>query len=145
MYYYLTISLIDAILQIGLPLVSRHAGYQICNRISTKGGENMDYFSMTDKGILQELGSRIKDKRLSSNIAQSDLAAKAGVSINVVQNIEYGKPSTILGFLRVMRALKVLNQLDLFLPKVPFRPSEIVKLEGKRRKRASRVARPQGT
>ena len=105
----------------------------------------MDYFSMTDKGILQELGSRIKDKRLSSNITQSDLAAKAGVSINVVQNIEYGKPSTILGFLRVMRALKVLNQLDLFLPKAPFRPSEIVKLEGKRRKRASRVVTAQGT
>jgi len=105
----------------------------------------MDFFSMTDKGILQELGGRIKDKRLSFNITQNNLAAKAGVSINVIQNIEYGKPSTILGFLRVMRALKVLNQLDLFLPKTPFRPSEIIKLEGKHRKRAYRVVRPQGT
>ena len=103
----------------------------------------MDYYSMTDVGILRELGSRIRDKRLNSNITQNSLAAKAGVSLKVIQNIEYGKTATITGFLRVMRALRVLGQLDLFLPKVRFDPLEIMKLEGKRRKRASRVV-PKG-
>ena len=104
-----------------------------------KGERDMDFYSMSDTGILKELGGRIRDKRLNSNISQKELAVKAGVSYKVVQNIEYGKTATITGFLRVMRALRALGQLELFLPKVRFDPLEIMKLEGKRRKRASRV------
>ncbi len=104
----------------------------------------MDYYSMNDEGILNELGSRIRDKRLSSNISQDTLASRAGVSLKVIQNIEYGKTATITGFLRVMRALNALEHLDGFLPKVRSRPSELIKLEGKRRKRASRVILTEG-
>ena len=82
----------------------------------------MDYYSMTDKAILKELGSRIRDQRLNFNITQTNLAIQAGVSIKVIQNIEYGKTATITGFLRVMRALKSLGYLDDFLPKVRTRP-----------------------
>ena len=100
----------------------------------------MDYYSMSGAGILKELGSRIRHKRLRSNISQIGLAAKAGVSIRVIQNIEYGKPSTITGFLRILRALKSLDHLDDFLPIVRFTPLEIVKMEKKkRRQRASRA------
>jgi transcriptional regulator with XRE-family HTH domain len=104
----------------------------------------MDYYSMNDEGILKELGGRIRDKRLAANISQGSLATKAGVSLKVVQNIEYGKTATITGFLRLMRALNSLEHLDGFLPGVRFRPSEIIKLEGKRRKRASRVVPTEG-
>jgi putative transcriptional regulator len=104
----------------------------------------MDYYSMSDAGILMELGGRIRDQRLNCNISQKGLAVKAGVSLKVIQNIEYGKTATITGFLRVMRALRVLGQLDLFLPKVRFDPLEIIKLEGKRRKRASKVVATEG-
>jgi transcriptional regulator with XRE-family HTH domain len=100
----------------------------------------MDYYSMNNAGILKELGSRIRDKRLSSNISQQGLAVKAGVSLKVVQNIEYGKTATITGFLRLMRALNALEHIDGFLPKAGFRPSEIYRLEGKRRSRASKTA-----
>lgn len=104
----------------------------------------MDYYSMNDKGILQELGNRIRNNRLSSNISQRKLASQAGVSMTVIQNIEYGKTATITGFLRVMRALRLLGQLDLFLPVARFSPLEIVKLEGKRRKRASKDVSSEG-
>ncbi|MEI7998791.1 MAG: helix-turn-helix domain-containing protein [Candidatus Omnitrophota bacterium] len=104
----------------------------------------MDYYSMNDQGILKELGNRIRNNRLSSNISQKKLASQAGVSITVIQNIEYGKTATITGFLRVMRALRLLGQLDLFLPVARFSPLEIVKLEGKRRKRASKGVSSEG-
>ena len=105
----------------------------------------MDYYSMSDKGLLKELGHRVRDNRLNQNITQKKLAAMAGVSMTVIQNIEYGKTATITGFFRVLRALRLLEQLDIFLPVARFRPSEIVKLEGKRRQRASKEAATEGS
>lgn len=105
----------------------------------------MDYYSLSDAGILKELGNRIRNKRLNSNISQKGLAVKAGVSLKVIQNIEYGKTATITGFLRVMRALKSLDYLEDFLPMTRLDPLEVVKLQGKRRKRASRLVVPGGS
>ena len=107
--------------------------------------KSMDYYSMTDVGILRELGSRIRDKRLNSNITQNSLAAKAGVYLKVIQNIEYGKTATITGFLRVLRALKSLDYLDDFIPKTGLlSPLEIMKFQRRRRQRASRVVKTDG-
>lgn len=99
---------------------------------------DMDYYSMSGAEILKELGNRIRNERLNANLSQNSLAVKAGVALRVLQNIEYGKTVAISNFLRVMRALNVLEQLDSFLPKSSYDPLEIVKLEGKRRKRASK-------
>lgn len=99
----------------------------------------MDYYEISDRGILKELGGRIRAQRLNVNISQKALAARAGVSLKVVQNIEYGNASTITGFIRLMRAMRVLEQLDVFLPIARFSPIEIVKLMGKRPRRASRT------
>ena len=40
----------------------------------------MDFSSMSDKALLEELGSRIQRERLNRNMAQSEIALKAGVS-----------------------------------------------------------------
>ena len=104
----------------------------------------MDYYSMNNKAILKELGNRIRSKRLSSNITQTSLATKAGVSKRVIQNIEYGKPSTITGFLSVLRELKSLGYLDDFIPVTRLDPLEVVKLQGKSRKRASKEVTSSG-
>ena len=105
-------------------------------------GYAMDYYSMSGAELLKELGNRIRDERLNANLSQDSLAVKAGLSLRVVQHIEYGKTVTIKNFLRVMRALNCLDQLDYFIPKVSYDPLEIVKFEGRRRKRASKPGRP---
>ena len=70
---------------------------------------------MTDQAIVEVLGKRIKQLRLNKRYTQKELAAVAGVNINTVQNIEYGRSVSMSIFIQILRALKSLDQLDLFL------------------------------
>ncbi len=92
---------------------------------------------MNDKAILEELGVRIQRRRLALNISQLELSRRAGVARKVIQNIESGQSSTVKGFVRTMRALRLIGDLDLFLPDPGLSPIELAKLKGHQRQRAS--------
>lgn len=98
----------------------------------------MDYYEMTDKGILAELGKRARQKRLSINMSQQELAKKSGLSRRSVYLMESGHPIGIKIFIGVLRALKSLDELDSFLPETDLSPLQLAKLKGKVRKHASR-------
>ena len=97
----------------------------------------MDFSIMTESTILAELGRRLRRQRLNSNITQIDLANKAGVSRSVVQSLERGEDATLGSLLRLLRALDLLDQLDAFLPDPGISPLQLVRLQGKRRQRAT--------
>ena len=91
----------------------------------------------TDSGYLRSIGSRIRQARLNQNTTQTEIASTAGVALNVLKHLENGDGCTLRNFLRVLRALGKLEQLDLFLPDPGVSPLQLFALEGRRRKEAS--------
>ena len=92
----------------------------------------------TDEAVLGELGARLAKARLERNLTQAQLAAQAGVSKNTVQRLESGSVATQLsGFIRVCRALDLVERFDLLVPEPVTSPVEQLKLRGRKRQRAS--------
>lgn len=96
--------------------------------------------NLTDDAVLAEIGSRLRETRLSRNLAQEWVAREAGVSMPTINKLEGGGPVQLLTLIRVLRALDLLDGLEVAVPEPA--PSPIERLrhrEGKRR-RASRGA-----
>ena len=91
---------------------------------------------MTAHAIACELGDRIKAARLNANLTQKALAQKAGISLKAVTNGEKGK-STLESMVAILIALEMTEQLNSFIPKQQVSPIQLIKLQGKERKRAT--------
>jgi len=92
----------------------------------------------SDELVLQGIGERLARTRLERNLTQAKLADTAGISKRTLERLESGAASTQLTtFIRVCRALGLLPRFDTFLPKPLPSPLEQVKLQGRKRKRAS--------
>jgi len=98
---------------------------------------NMLEFGLsTVSEVSTELCSRLRSHRLSLNLKQEDLAARAGVSVGTVRNMEGKGQASIETFLRVVMALGLVSELNsLFV----LRPASIQQMEAAslQRKRAS--------
>jgi transcriptional regulator with XRE-family HTH domain len=93
---------------------------------------------LTDEVILRELGARITRTRLERNLTQAALAEQAGISKRTVERLELGKVATQLsGFLRVCRVLGLVERFDALIPEPLPSPIAQLKLQGKKRRRAS--------
>ena len=91
-----------------------------------------------DTAVLTELGWRLARIRLERNLTQAQLAEQAGLSKRTVQRLELGGVAPQLsGFIRVCRALDLIERLDLLIPEPVSSPIEQLKLGGKKRRRAS--------
>lgn len=96
--------------------------------------------NLTDRALLQELGSRLAQYRLNLNLTQEALAGEAGISLRTLTRIENGEPSQTANVLRVLRVLGLLDNLDALVPTPAISPIEQLKLKGKVRQRASSAA-----
>lgn len=93
---------------------------------------------LTDTAILRELGARLAATRLGRNLTQAALAEQAGVSKRTLERLESGEVATQLaGFVRVCRALGLIERLDLLVPEPVPSPLAQLKLQGRQRRRAS--------
>jgi transcriptional regulator with XRE-family HTH domain len=94
--------------------------------------------SLSDGSVLQELGRRLAAIRLNRNQTQAQLATLAGVSKRTIERLESGAVAVQLsGFVRVCRALDLLDRLDAFVPEPLVSPIALLKLRGRNRRRAS--------
>jgi transcriptional regulator with XRE-family HTH domain len=92
---------------------------------------------MSDDAILTELGGRLARRRIEMELTQADLAREAGVSKRTVERIEAGASAQMSSLLRICRVLDLIAGLDQFIPAAGPRPMELVKGQGKTRKRVS--------
>ena len=97
----------------------------------------MDFRSMSDKAVLILLGERISRQRLNQNITQAELAKRAGMARIVVGRLENGLGCKLENLIRILRALGLIEQLEVFLPEPGLSPIQLAKLKGKKRQRAS--------
>ncbi len=93
---------------------------------------------MSDHAVLEELGRRIARYRLNKNMTQRALAKEAGVSQRTLVRVEHGRSTQTSSLIRILRVLRILDNLDAFIPEPAPSPIQQLQLHGKRRKRASR-------
>ena len=88
------------------------------------------------KAIAQELGQRLKRARLNKNLSQEYVALHAGISRRAVARAEEGYV-LLENMIEILVVLEMVEQLNLFLPAQHISPIQLLKLEGKKRRRAS--------
>ncbi|MFK5954913.1 MAG: helix-turn-helix domain-containing protein [Planctomycetota bacterium] len=90
-----------------------------------------------EDSVLKEMGARMTQRRLRMQWSQAELAERSGVSKRTVERIEGGASTQLANWIRVLRALELLEVLDGLLPESGPRPMDLLKLKQKQRKRAS--------
>jgi transcriptional regulator with XRE-family HTH domain len=90
----------------------------------------------TDDRILSELGQRLARYRINRDLTQSALAECAGVSLPTVTRLEAGRSVQLTNWIRILRALDLLDRLDAMLPEPPQSPLHAFERRGAPRQRA---------
>ena len=91
----------------------------------------------SDTALLQQLGERLRQYRLNRNMTQAALAKEAGVSGRTINRIEHGQSTQLSNLIRVLRSLGLLENMDALVPEPTMSPLQQIKLQGKKRQRAS--------
>lgn len=91
---------------------------------------------MTDEAVAQELGRRIQQLRLEQDLTQQAVADEVGLSRVSYRRLEAGE-AKLVNVIAVLRVLGHLEMLEQAIPDEVFSPMEQLKLQGKKRQRAS--------
>jgi DNA-binding XRE family transcriptional regulator len=97
--------------------------------------------SMSDKALIEQIGTFVKYHRLRQNKTQDEIAKEAGISRSTLSLLERGKTVTVLTLIQVLRMLDQLHIMDVFRVDEKVSPMALAKLEKEKRKRASRQDR----
>lgn len=92
---------------------------------------------LTDDAALTELGSRLARSRLDRNMTQQELADEAGVSRHTLVRMERGQSATLSALVRILRALELLENMEVLVPEPLTSPIEQLERERARRQRAA--------
>jgi transcriptional regulator with XRE-family HTH domain len=93
--------------------------------------------AMADPAIIKEICHSLKQMRLSKNMTQAELAEMSGLNRVTISKMETGRTATLLTVVQVLRALDKLDILDIFREELRISPLQLLKLQEKRRQRAS--------
>jgi transcriptional regulator with XRE-family HTH domain len=80
---------------------------------------------MSEAGMAAELGNRAQHHRVSMNLTQAELARSAGVSQRTVERFEAGNSVQLDKLLRILRALRLSDNLDQLVPETSVRPIQL--------------------
>ncbi len=102
---------------------------------------------LTDAAVLSELGARLAHARLEQGLQQSEVAVLAGIGVATLQRLETGQEVRLTTFVRALRALGLLDALDVLIREPGPSPLELLKLRGRQRQRvrSSRAADDAGS
>ena len=96
-----------------------------------------DWFSMSDKALIEAIGKFITHHRLNQNKTQKEVADAAGISRSTLSLLERGEKIALNSLIQVLRVLDLLYIMDVFKISQEISPIEYAKLQKKKRKRAS--------
>ncbi len=92
--------------------------------------------TMSEATIIQELGHRAQQQRVGMNLTQSQLADAAGVSARTIERFETGSSIQLDKLVRILRALRLSDNLDALAPELGVRPLQLVRSKSGVRHRA---------
>jgi putative transcriptional regulator len=97
----------------------------------------MDKEHFGEKGLLADLGLRLAQARVGRNLTQEGLAEAAAVSKRTIERLETGQSVQLSNLIRVLSALGLAENFGQLVPASGPRPMDILRHQGKSRKRAS--------
>ncbi len=95
-----------------------------------------EWASMSDKALVEYIGTFIRHKRMEQNKTQDELATSAGISRSTLSLLERGETVTVPTLIQVLRVLDQLQVLSEFEVKESVSPLALAKLQKEKRKRA---------
>lgn len=78
---------------------------------------------MMAAGAMKELSIRLKDYRIAQSITRAELADKSFISEGTIKRFENGGDISLQNFIKIVRALGLINNIDLIIPDQTERPS----------------------
>jgi transcriptional regulator with XRE-family HTH domain len=81
-----------------------------------------------------EVGRQLRELRLRQNMDQRELAARAGIALNAVKNIEAGRGSTLSSLIKTLRVLERTDWLLKLAPPVSISPLQMLKAKPVRKR-----------
>lgn len=99
---------------------------------------NTDYQAMSDRSLISSIGAYIKQQRLNQNKTQAKIAEIAGINRWTMSKIENGEPISLVSFIQILRALNLLEVLNIFKTQAEVSPIALAKIEKQKRQRAGR-------
>jgi transcriptional regulator with XRE-family HTH domain len=97
-----------------------------------------NWIASSDTALIRTIGAFIKHHRVQQNKTQSQLAKEAGIVRSTLSLFERGENTSLLVFIQLLRALKLLNMLQEFQVKEELTPLQLAKIEQSGRIRAKR-------
>ncbi|WP_336107890.1 helix-turn-helix domain-containing protein [Thalassospira sp. CH_XMU1420-2] len=105
----------------------------------------IDYEIASTQQVQQTIGERLNQYRIHLGLQQEALAQEAGLSRSAVARLLDGKGGTFNSFLRVLRAMQLLEKLDALIPEPrngPLAPPNSKPLSERERVRRSNKPEP---
>lgn len=79
----------------------------------------MDLVLRTPRELVKILSGRLKKERLTQSFTQAEVAARAGVGVNTLSNLESGRNTSFESVIRIAMVLGRINEFEtLFMPKL---------------------------
>ncbi len=92
--------------------------------------------ALTDKALMETIGSFVQHHRLRQNRSQSEVAEAAGISRSTLSLLERGEKIMLGSLIQVLRVLDLLHIMEVFKVSQEISPIEYARLQKKKRKRA---------
>ena len=103
----------------------------------------MVFEKMSPTAIAEQLGERLKQARLNTDLTQAEVASRTGLNRRTILNAEKGNVQ-LKNLVAILIALEMVEQINMFLPIQEVSPLQLAKLRGKKRQRASRTQKKKG-
>ena len=96
-----------------------------------------DIYGKSGSDIIRELGGQYGNYRKRMKYTQRDVSAKSGISVFTISSFENGSSTgiTLASFIKLLRAIDCLDEIDKLLPELPDSPMELFMKQNKKWKR----------
>ncbi|WP_321332919.1 helix-turn-helix domain-containing protein [uncultured Bacteroides sp.] len=93
-----------------------------------------ELYEKSGSDIIREFGKRYSDYRKRMGYTQKEVAEKSGLSIFTISSFENGSSTgiTLASFIKLLRAIDSLEEIEKLLPELPASPRELFKKQNKK-------------
>lgn len=93
-----------------------------------------ELYEKSGSDIIRDLGKRYSDYRKRMKYTQKQVSEKSGLSIFTISSFENGSLTglTLSSFIKLLRAIDNLEEIEKLLPELPVSPRELFKKKYKK-------------
>lgn len=93
-----------------------------------------DIYEKTGSEIIREIGLHFSNYRKRMKLTQKEVAEKSGLSVFTISSFENGSSTgiTLASFLKLLRAIDSLDEIEKILPELPISPKELFNKQSKK-------------